>query len=531
MCGRQFRLFLASIIILSVLMFNGCDQAEDVVAPVSTTEIHLSPVQLPSAPSGFIYELWVTDTAGASYSLGKFQWDSYFHRFLDADSNRIDTVWTVDYDVLDPFYRFLDVTVEPFPDLEPNVQGAVMLRDTIGDPEVNPIQMVYPIDFGLSTAGFALETPTDKDSRSYDASGVWFALYNQDSLAVHDTINVFMNTNTRDSRRLDIETYYWICNIEEGGVCIDSSDITAEVLLDPDYMIDERWEIIDTTNLEELASTLDTVAVVCVDTIVDSFYVLDTMTMDTFVHVTLDYEFVTWPVNVSSETIDTFIIDPCTGDTVDLTIEPFTNIIHQLFFTTRESPKTLDRFLSNAEEVPDLNGSDWHYRGWIISPFLPSDCAELGRLTRPEWSDFAVDQYFGDPDNWPIISTGSFKSFESKDDGNPFSKLLRVPNFPGEDFLINLPCGRTEPYAFADSLDPDADPIGEIFITLEPDDYDGPTNFPLVLFTTRSHIPNYGSVSDTTVDHVQTYSLLNVAQRVTDNPFGFPGIDVALVRK
>jgi len=528
MRGRKFRLLMALLMISAFIFVFGCDEAEDVIAPVSTTEIYMSPIQLPSAPSGYVYEMWVTDTAGESYSLGKLLWDSYYHRFMDADSNRIDSVWTVDYDVLDGFYEYLDLSIEPYPDPFPLDQGPVFLRDTIGDPEVNPIQLVFPIDFGLSTANFAVETPTDKDSRANDAGGVWFALYNYDSVAVHDTTNMFLATAEKAARRLELDTTYWVCTQDEDGICVDSVDVTSEVLLDPGY----EWDMFyfDTTNLAELAATLDTLAIICVDTVVDSLYILDPMIMDTFIHVTTEYEFVVLPVNVGSEDIDTIIIDPCNGDTIELNIEPFTDYIHALYPTTRQTTFLLDRFLSGDEEVPVLEDADWHYKGWIISPYLPADCPELGRLTKPEWSDFIVDQYFGDPDDWAVISTGSFKNWQAADETNLYSDNKRVPDFPGEDFLLNLPCGRTEPYYFADSTNPESF-VGEVFVTLEPDGYDSNTNFPLVLFTTRLHIPSYEIVSDTTVDHVQGTTLLNVAERVTNNPFGFPGIDIIIKRK
>lgn len=530
MLGRQIRLFLTSLMILVSVLFIGCDQPDDVVAPISTTKIYLSPVQLPNAPSGYIYELWVKDTLGTSYPVGKFQWDSYLHHFYDVDSNQIDSIWTVEYDVLDNFYEYLEVSVEPFPDYEPEVQGAVMLMDTIGDPDINPIKMGFPVDFGLSTVGFALETPTDKNSLSYDASGIWFALYNYDSLVIADTVRVTMSTSTKEARRLELDTTYWLCNQEEGGVCVDSSDITAEVLLDPNYMIDDRWTTLDTTNLADLAATLDTLAIICIDTVIDSFYVPDSFAIDTFIHTRQSFQFYALPVNVTSKPDTVEILDSCSGATKNFVIEPFTDYIHNLNYISVNRIVMVDRFLPNSEETPDLINTKWHYKGWAISPYLPTDCEELGRMTKPQWLDFIIDQMFVEPDDWAIVSTGSFKSFASADEGNPYSMNRRVPNFPGEDFLTNLPCGRTQPYIFADSAHPLV-AAGDIFITLEPDDYDANTNFPLFLFTTRTVTPNYASVSDTSTNHVQSTIMLNVASRVTDNPFGFPGIDVKIERK
>ncbi|MEW5923539.1 MAG: hypothetical protein AB1746_06090 [Candidatus Zixiibacteriota bacterium] len=530
MLGRQIRLFLTSLMILVSVIFIGCDQPEDVVAPVSATKIYLSPVQLPNAPSGFIYELWIKDTVGNAYSIGKFQWNSYLHHFYDVDSNKIDSVWNVNYDVLNRFYRYLEISVEPFPDYEPAVQGAIMLMDTIGDPDINPIKMVFPLDFGISTVGFAVESPTDKNSLSYDASGVWFALYNYDSLVIADTTRVTMSASTREPRRLEFDTTYWICNEEDGGVCIDSSDITAQVLIDPDYMIDDRWSIRDTTNLAELAATLDTLAIICIDTVIDSFYVPDSFAMDTFIHTRQEFKFYAMPVNVTNKPDTIQILDSCSGATRNFIIEPFTDYIHALNYVFSNRIYMIDRFLPNYEETPDLTDTKWHYKGWIISPYLPTDCDELGRMTKPQWLDFIISQMFEDPDDWAIISTGSFKSFARRDDGNPYSMNRRVPNFPGEDFLTNLPCGRATPYMFADSTNP-LYPTGDIFVTLEPDDYDANTNFPLFLFTTRTRIPSYEAVSDTSTNHVQSTSMLNVGGRVTGNPFGFPGIDVKIERK
>jgi hypothetical protein len=527
---RSGRLIFAGLFALIVAFIWGCTQPEDVVAPISTTRIHLIPAQLPSAPPGYLYELWTIDTNGTAHSAGKFIWENKKYRFLDTDSNEIDSVWTVKYDLLDPFYEYLAVSVETIPDTWPDSIGPIMLMDTIINPELRPVQMVFPVDFGISSSGFCIETPTDKNSDSLDACGVWFAFYEYDSVALYDTTQVRLRLNERNPRRLELDTLYWICNVWDGTTCIDSTDVTEEVLLDPGYPWE--WSTLDTTNLAELAATLDTLAIKCTTTVIDSYYIPDPALMDTFIHKTMDFEFVAYPVNVTSDTIETIIVDPCTGEADTIFYEPFTNYIHSLIYKPESTLYLLDRFQSNWVELPDLDtlGLKWHYKGWIISPYFELQapaCAELEHLTKPAWIDFQIETFFGGPDEWKVISTGSFKNWEQADDANPYSDIRRVPNYPGEDFINNLPCGAGSLYVATD--DSSFASHGEVFVTLEPDNYNEATNFPLILFL--SHIPDYIAVSSVSPNSIQDFRLTNVSGRVEGNPFGFPGIKAIIVRE
>lgn len=537
MYGRCNHLSFAILCALFFSFILGCSQSEDVIAPISLTKINLSPAQLPAAPEGYVYELWVVDTNNTYYSLGKFIWSNENYRFYDTDSNEIGSTWMVDYDILDPFYDSLAVSIENFPDLEPDSAGPIMLAHVIVNTDEHDMMMVFPrivveqpdqdvlMDFGNGMAGFCLETPTDKDSQSKEASGVWFALYVYDSVALYDTVTVRIDTRRKVPRSLEIDTSYWVCDSVENTTCVESTDVTELVIHDPGY--DYDWMLIDTANLEELAATLDTLAIRCTTTVIDPYYI-PTGLIDTFEHKMMDFEFVAFPVNVSADTLDTFTLDTCLDETLYFSIAPFTDYIHQLIYGIDSSIHLLDLFLSNYEEMPDLYDTKWHYKGWIISPYLEDDCPELGRLSKPQWVPFAVSQVFGNPDDWPIISTGSFKSFDHADDANPYSDVRRVPDYPGEDFILNLPCGDSIYFA---SQEDQYSRVGEIFITLEPDNYDDVTNFPLILFTTPSGIPNYIDVSDITFNHTQDFRLHNKSGRFENNPFGFPGIDVTIERQ
>ncbi len=532
---RQNRLLVTLIAAMILAVGFGCSQPEDVIAPVSATKIIMDPEVLPTLPAGYVYELWVVDTLIEPYSLGKFIWNQYEYQAYDVDSNEIDKIWTVDYDLLNDFYLGLAVTVEMHPDDNPMMPGPIMLLDIIADPEDRPMKLAFPLDLSLGTIGFSMETPTDKNSRSKDASGVWFALYSYDSIVVKDTLSAVMVTVPND-RALEIESVYWRCLGYEGTNCTLWNNVTDSVLIDSLYPYDSTS--LDTVNLEELAATLDTVGIVCLDTVIDSHWVYHPLNIDSFIHRSVVFDFVTFPVNVSADPIDTYFVNPCTDETTWLTIDPFVDFIHTINYPRIDSMSyKLDLFIANQEDLPDLYNTGWHYKGWIISPYLPQDCPELGRMTKPAWALTAktqFDQMFPDADTCSIITTGNFKSFEHPDDGNPYSLKLRVPSFPGEDFLDSLPCGVDSVYfAIKDTVNTWRMDLraGDVFITVEPDNFDANTNFPIFLFVTPYSTPSYRMVSDTTVNHVQNFLMQNLCSAVMDNPAGFPRIWVELVRE
>jgi hypothetical protein len=580
MHGPYIRLFSASLLLIVFAFIWGCSQPDDVVAPISTTKICMSPACLPSTPDGYSYELWVMDTLDNHYSIGKFLWDNYMYRFYDLDSNRLDTVWTVQYDLLNPFYRYLAVSVEELPDIYPDSAGPIMLRDTIVNPEIWPMLLAFPVDYSYARVTFGMETPTDKDSDSHDASGVWFAFYDYHRDSIVDTTNV-VSSAARAPRPQRYDTTYWRCDAGDAFNCTRWVEVTtsstADTLIvdssakpvDTLYWIcegrDEYGDCINWIDISDLFhwydtlinpisydtvvydTLMDTLAISCVIVDTNYQYVPHPLLIDTFTHISVSYDYVVFPVNFDTFTIDTFAIDLCTGETIpdqikylsDNDITPPTNLT---FTTNVRAVVNLDRFIASHEEITDLSGTKWHYKGWVISPYLAPpyqtiDCDELGRLTKPAWLPFTMDYYFDEPDKWPIISTGSFKSFDKADyTPNIYSDNKRVPNFPGEDFIRNLPCG-ADNYYFADKNSPIA-MIGDIFVTLEPDNFDENTNFPILLFITRHNIPAYGSVSATTPDisnleqqRGENFDMLNIAGRVEGNPFGFPGIKVHLIRE
>jgi hypothetical protein len=583
MLGHYKHLFSIASILTIFIMILGCTQPEDVAAPVSVTKIYMSPVQLPTTPDGYSYELWAVDTANNFYPIDNFLWNNYYHRFYDLDSVQMDSVFSVPYDLLNSFYEYLAVTVETNPDMYPDSAGPVMLRDTIIDPKLWPMQLVFPADYSFARITYSLETPTDKDSYSRDASGVWFAFYDYRVNTLQDTIDV-SSTAAATDRKLFYDTTFWECaGVDAQLNCVQWVDVTDVVASNPSYEYDTMIvsvtpKLVDTTYwncggedaygncvdwidisdnfhwydtaISPLAydtviydTLMDTLAISCV--VVDTNYnfVPDPLMIDTFTHISVTYDRVAFPVNFDTVDVDTFAVDPCTGNTIYVEIEPLSDYSLNLSFTSFiRRIDTLDYFSASYEETPDLTGTGWHYKGWVISPYLappyqPTECDELGKMTKPAWLPFTTNSYFEEPDKWPIISTGSFKSFASADyTPNEYSDNKRVPNFPGEDFIKDLPCGADD-YYFADMATP-LTGAGDIFITLEPDNFDRNTNFPIFLFITRYTIPPYNMVHTLTPDGSGAeqqrgayFDMVLLAERVSDNPFGFPGINVHLVRE
>ncbi len=578
MLGHYKHFFSIASILIIFSMILGCTQPEDVAAPVSTTRMYLSPVQLPTTPEGYSYELWAVDTADNFYPIQNFLWNNYTRHFYDLDSVRLDSVFTVSYDLLNPFYEYLAVTVETIPDTALDIPGPVMLRDTIIDPKIWPMQLVFPVDYSFARITFGMETPTDKDSHSQDGSGVWFAFYDYIVYNLMDTTGVTSKASAT-SRKLFYDTTYWDCGAVDAQLnCVDWVDVSDQVAANPEYkpdtfIVQVTPKLVDTTywncgaedaygNCVEwidisdnfhwfdtaispmaydtiIYDTLkDTLAIACITVDTNYNYIPDPLYIDTFTHISVTYENVAFPVNFDTATVDTFAIDPCSGETISLEIKPLSDYnLNLTYAAVLKETDTLDYLSPSFEETADLTGTGWHYKGWLISPYMappyqPFLCDELGQLTKPAWLPFTLKTYFENPDEWPIISTGSFRSFAGPDyTPNIYSDNKRVPSFPGEDFIKNLPCG-ADNYYFSDMAHP-RDTVGDIFITLEPDNYNKNTNFPIILFITRYGVPPYNFIHSNMPGEQRgdLFDMKLLAERVNDNTIGFPAIDVHLVRE
>ncbi len=518
MYRRCNRLLLLVLSALFIVVIGGCSQPEDVLSPASTTKLVLRPERLPALPTGMIYELWVKNDAGDPISLGKFDWNDKMYQFSDSAGNKIDSIWAANFDVLK--YKWICVSVEKYPDPEPNSMGPVMLQDTIVAPEKKPIKMLYPVDLWLGQAGFAETTPTDGNSLSANGSGLWFSLYVYKDMTYKDTTGAYISYRNKDYNRrpLTIDTIAW------------------------DSTVEPPLAILDTLQKDSLSHVLDTIGIVNVKKVIDSNYIIF---LDTLVHISCTFDFITVPVNIGNDTIfDTVTMAYLDGPTstikervTDIIVPPFSDYNHSVkYLASSEITHRLDQFLNNSEELPDLRKAGagqtdlgWHYKGWILSPFLKPE-SSFGTLTKPSWSKVVTENLLR-PSSAGLITTGSFKSFDAADYGNPYSMNKRVPPFPGEDFLVNLPSGvGSEGITFGNPSD-SSERAGTVFITLEPDNYDNAnTNFPLVLMISEQAMPDLRTISDSTV-HQQDYRMANWFRAVDGDMVGFPTIHVILIRE
>ncbi|UCD16537.1 MAG: hypothetical protein JSV44_08705, partial [Candidatus Zixiibacteriota bacterium] len=449
MNGRSNRLFFTALFAILLSLIFGCTQPEDIMAPASTTDITLNPERLPSPPPGYAYALWIVDTDGEPIFIDIFDWDSELYLFRDtADTagNRIDPIWTIDFDILQTdkdgnlIYDYLSMTVEELAAFDDTTKmGPVMLQTDIHDPAESPIRMAFPMDLWLGNGTFCVETPTDKESDSFEDGGIWFAIYIYDSILVNDTLDFRTSTLQFSDRELEIDTIaYWKClayDLEQN--CIDSELVPEDQVTGPD---DYDWVVTDTLNLEELANTLDTIGyanldttgvgyvyVGILDTLVDAFGQDSIVAMDTLAYEYITFDYVATPVNVGTETrVDTVRLEiegvETTAVTVD--VDPFQDITW--FFSYQITTNVIfnDYFVPAFDDMPDLDGTGWHYKGWILSPYI--DTIDYGKLTKPVWEQTAYNLFLN-PVHGGMITTGSFRDFEGPDDGNPYSMTGTVP--------------------------------------------------------------------------------------------------------
>ncbi|MCP4704179.1 MAG: hypothetical protein GY865_06190 [candidate division Zixibacteria bacterium] len=584
---RRFnRMILTALAAVLLLLVFGCTQPDDVLAPVSTTRIVLEPERLPTLPDSFYYQLWVIDTAQMAYSVGSFYWEDAQYEFYDLDSNVIDSIWTVNYDILDPFYRFISVSVENIGDppsasiLPRSSIGPIMLQDTLYSNEDRLMKMVFPLDMWLGYGFFSIETPSDSNSQSNDASGLWFAEYTYDSLMFADTTDVSLVINNTQDRALlltvnALDSVYNRCIQYHDRfcfVCLDTGIITAAEYL-PDSVncvmpngdsIFTDWMTLDTLDadtavvicttdecdtlpVDTLAFTTDSMDVNYVKLIVDSNYMMrDSLVLDTFIHTYIEFDFVAPLVNTDTanrydtvtiysdydEASDTWL----TEEEREYIIAPFTSYDHDLGYTYNSWYIKVDKFINSFLESPDLSDAvdeftpeydkKWHYKGWLLSPYL-SPTSVFGSIDKPNWAPFYLESELS-PLDAPMVSTGTFKDFTLPDDGNPYTDNHRVPPYPGEDFLLNLPAGVS-----SIALCSQGNNEGKVLVTLEPDNYDSDsTNFPLVLYV--GNVPTWEEVSDTTGDHSQrtlSFDMSNWSSGLSGLGIGFPLIKVTYVRE
>ncbi len=456
MIRRANRLALLALAVMSVTLYYGCSQTDDIVTPVSTTVLTLDASLLPTPPDGMVYELWVNN-GDAPASIGRFRYNQVTKQYL-TESGQVRTdgnKFRFSGDVLSFDEIFL--SVENSPDGDPSSPANVMLWDRVTNPTDDPLQLVFPDSDSLwfATCNYAIETPSDSDKSANEGSGIWFAQYTVKIGYIQDTFALdtfFIKDSTLSDTAVRSLVDIVVFDVEETSITLG-------------------FDTIDYTHvLHEKVYAWDSVA---------PYYELEDSTL--------------W------------------------TLGPVRSHWYETFTQGAE-----------GYGLVDYSQYGFQYRGWVVSNAITT--ASVGGMTPPAWDLNLLGSSSLEAVDGGIISTGAFVTAGVPDDGNPYSLGPRVPPFPGEDFLQNLPNG-----AGTINLLPAASGNrGFVFVSLEPTNFDhSETNFPLLAFW--GPLPSNQSALDpepqdgNPPDSALVFPMRNLSG-TADPVQGFPKIQISIER-
>ncbi len=441
-------------------MYWGCGQPEDVLTPVTQTKVWLHEERLPTTPPDMVYELWLGNITQTDTVIVKDPVS--LGRFRYDFSQRIFQTSTgsirPDSNLFQIDYDILAFN-SIFLTVEPTTETAL---DTPG-----PIMLLS----SATDPTIKMEFPM---LDTLWASTIW---YN-------------MQSPSNGSDLSDAGNAIWFCTYRYRTESFDdTTGITS-------------WEVDTTAD----TTTIDGETKVIIVGIDDASIKVDTLMvvkgLDTVQHIATTFDVVE----------DTLTNAPYYNTKLSINYQ-IDSLSHPLI--------TWDDFNQGQNNddfgMPNLKDWGWKYKGWVVEPQIPTSA--VGQMTKPAWP---VPGSYLDQTDGGLLTTGSFYDVSKPDSANPYTASLRVPPYPGEDFLQNLPAGITAPLNL---LPGDGDP-GRVFISLEPvNALTDTTNFPLVLFL--GPLPsNPGDVQTT---DLQKYTLRGWMQ--TNDPYrGFPLITVETQR-
>ncbi len=499
-------------------LYMGCSETVPVSSPFTRATVNLSPRAFPAPPDGMIYELWLQKLDGSDTSLGRFGWDQDLYLMHDPTGAVRDRSFDVNLNILD--WDFLSVSVENINVPSTLGPGPIFLRDTIFPPEQREILLLkYPIDFSAITTGFvSIETPTD-GTFGNDSAGVWFSIYSTSVTRTQDTTGASATELVQVPRNAstDIST----------GSTLDTIGIDSVMFVSYDRYT--RFNL-DTFTIRTVRSFFHTVPINPFDTTgIDSINTV--ITIDT----TVDTSMSPPDTTITADTVlDTFLaidssaiqyilpqyVTPGGATYGPDTINYGANrdyVMQQSIDTTFSSFPRVHQFDNGFSELFDLNGTGWHYKGWVLGPFKGNSNQKFVRMNLGEnketnWEkkgrtlfttgifyDTLVKKtlnridttFFGkNPDGSDSIIVRSIFDYSGEvgyntvgSNSNPFAAqpAAAIPPFPGEDFL-NHPFVPGSGPVFNFWGDKSDTTIA--FITVEPDNYsDSTKNFPLILLS------------------------------------------------
>ncbi len=437
---RNIRLVFLALSLIAFTFIWSCSQPDDVLSGVSRTEVSLSAQRLPSLPAGMAYELWVADD-NDTVSLGKFEYNSDESQFLDLDGSQRSSTFTLQGDIFN--YTSIFISVETNPDNNTASPGPVMLVDAVTDPQENAINMIFPDKDTLYEAivRFNMEAVSDQNRNTNDGHGIWFTSYQNGNKYYPDTVGATISIDSTKLRTFTIE-----CQVETVSVFPLVIDTISCDTLDKDQIYEpQEWDV-DSTWLE----TTDVV------------YGPDTLLLGPVRHhIGFRYH------------IDTAIdsIPPYTLRTIKF--ESFDTIPHTDW---------LDIFTQDEFGLPDYTAWGWKYKGWVVSPYIDTTVV-TARLTPPAWPYNTANNVYIPGAEGALVTTGTFTDVTGPDDdGAGFGVSDQWPQYPGQDFLDSAALMTSLGVSSVNFMPFSSGNVGTVFITLEPDNFNSNTNFPLFVF-------------------------------------------------
>lgn len=427
---------LAVIIVVAVLLV-GCEQPEDVLTPLSSTGMWLNEQLLPSTFDSMSYELWLADynITGGIVEIDSFSQDSGYIEQLNL--TRTYSLGKFKYD--HTLKRFLEIDGSErldsnffYADRDILEYRYIMLSletdtDSLPD-EPGPIMLVGE----TGAAEIRMRFPK---SDSLWESIIW---YNMETCT--DASNA--GSPTTDGAAVWFSTYafglyQYIDTFTVKSWTIDSNTFITDTVIDTNIIG------IDSTRNRSIRETI-------------GLDVLTRRRVDIYPRYSID------------------------------TVNYWTTSLELVCSLSTEKTFRVHEFNQgdNDEEfqMPDPSPFGWKYKGWVVSPVVP--VTWFGRFTPPAWT--LIGEELAETDGG-LISTGKFTDERRRDDADPYidrssSNRFRRPNFPGEDFLYDLPWGNNDLQLVPGS---GGNP-GRVFITLEPDNFvTDTTNFPLLVFSAK----------------------------------------------
>ena len=364
-------------------------------------------------------------------SLGRFGYNFANRTFLTEDGDSNRT---------DAGRFYLDESIDNYHTIlisvEPSVDAAPNSPSAImlaDNTSSLTIKLIMPYTDSLwnATARYNMVSVSDGSGFANDGSSIWFCNYDWSEKEIIDTIAIAS----------------W--ELDSGNYVGPNEFILDTIVLG-----------IDTTTI----TTLDTIQVLGPDTLGIG---IDTITRTI----------------VRFDVIDTIV----SSDYYPRSLK--------IVYTTTTRDIVEEKFTQDKFEVPNMQAFGWKYRGWVISDAITP--AAVGNFTAPAWSFF--DPILSNISGG-LLTTGVFYDINKPDISNPFIDSTykdppRVPLYPGEDFINNLPAPLT-------SVPNLAGTPGYVFITLEPEFYNDTTNFPLLAYIGDLPFSSGGAFAST-----QSYTL------------------------